>query len=188
MDSIIVEKILKEFEGLVIIDEAYQDFSGVEGWLPRLNEFENLVILQTFSKAWGMAALRLGMAFAHPYVIGVLSKIKYPYNINELTQKTVLKALENTSKKDVMLREIIAGRKYLMGHLTQIPNVQKVFPSDANFILVKFNDPQAIYKRLQEKKVIVRDRSGLVHCNGCLRFTVGTKKENEILIEELKKI
>lgn len=185
MNSATVKRILSEFEGLVVIDEAYQDFSGQNSWLAHLDSYSNLVVLQTFSKAWGMAALRLGMAYAHPQIIAILNKIKYPYNINVLTQKTVLQALDNSAKKDAMIIEILEGRSYLQKALKSLQIVKNVFPSDANFLLVKFADPKAVYNKLKDKKVIVRDRSGLTHCQGCLRITVGTKEENEILINEL---
>jgi len=181
-------EILKDYNGLVIIDEAYQDFSGEQSWLTELKNFNNLVILQTFSKAWGMAGLRMGMAFAHPEIIGVLGAIKYPYNISELVQQTVLKALEYTAAKDKMVEEILLNKKNLIKDLNQLPFIEKIFPSDANFILVKFDDARYIYNELIKHKIIVRDRSSLHGCAGCLRITVGTKEENKILINALKEV
>lgn len=183
-----IKIVLKRFNGLVVVDEAYQDFTGQKSWLESLDTYENLVVLHTFSKAWGMAALRLGMAFAHPAVIKILSKIKYPYNINELTQRTVLKALDNISSKDAMVEKIIAQRTLLIEKLSSLNIVKNIFQSDANFVLVQFDDPKMVYQKLREKKIIVRDRSSLVHCDGCLRITVGKEEENQILINTLKGI
>ncbi len=184
MDDVI--EILNDFQGLVVIDEAYQDFSRQKGWLENLQTYDNLVVLQTFSKAWGLAGLRLGMAFAHPEIIRVLNRIKYPYNINELTQRTVIAALDNISAKDAMVNEILNQRAGLIEKLSSLTMVLKIFPSDANFLLVKFNDPQQIYNALRARKIIVRDRSSLAHCDGCLRITVGKKEENDLLFKTLK--
>jgi histidinol-phosphate aminotransferase len=180
--------ILKACNGLVIIDEAYQDFSGKESWLSEIKNFKNLVILQTFSKAWGMAGLRVGMAFADTEIIKVLIAIKYPYNISELVQQTVLKALEYSSAKDKMVEEIIFHREELVKELKKLKCVQKIYPSDANFILVKLHDAKSYYNALIKRKIIVRDRSSLHGCDGCLRITVGTKDENKILIKALREI
>jgi len=181
-----VAAILDNFAGIVVLDEAYIDFAPGCSWLPRLSRYPNLVIMQTFSKAWGLANLRLGMAFADPAIINFLSWIKYPYNISGLTQKLALKALQNESAKDKMVALILTERKRLARELAGLPIVQKIFPSDANFILVRFNDMQPVFEFLIEQQIIVRDRSRASHCNNCLRITVGTPEENKILISKLK--
>jgi len=183
-----IKIILEEFKGLIIIDEAYQDFSGKKSWLTELGDYNNLVVLQTFSKAWGMAGLRVGMAFADPEIITILSAIKYPYNLSELVQETVLKALEYTSAKDKMVKEIINQREELLKELEQLDVVQKIYPTDANFVLVKFPDAGYYYNELIKRKIIVRDRSSLPGCEGCLRITVGTRDENKTLVDTLKSI
>lgn len=183
-----VKSILHEFNGLVILDEAYQDFSSKKSWLTDISNYKNLVVLQTFSKAWGMAGLRLGMAFADPEIISVLSAIKYPYNLSELVQKTVLTALDNVAAKDKMVREILIQRKELLDGLAQVKSIKRIYPTDANFVLVQFPDAKFVYDNLVNEKIIVRDRSSLTGCVGCLRITVGTKEENEILIKTLKEI
>ena len=181
-----ITEILDNFAGIVVLDEAYIDFAPGRSWLTRLSRYPNLVIMQTFSKAWGLANLRLGMAFADPAIINFLSWIKYPYNISGLTQELALKALQNESAKDKMVALIRAERKRLTKELTRLPVVQKVFPSDANFILVRFNNAQAVFEYLIEQQIIVRDRSRALHCDNCLRITVGTPEENKILISKLK--
>ena len=183
-----VQTILKTFNGLVVIDEAYQDFAGNESWVNRLASYKNLVVMQTFSKAWGMAGLRVGMAFADPEIISVLSAIKYPYNISELVQNTVLKALEYNSAKNKMAEEILKQREWLLRELRQLAIIKKIFPTDANFVLIRVDDAGYMYNQLIKHKIIVRDRSSLPGCEGCLRITVGNAAENRILIETLKKL
>jgi histidinol-phosphate aminotransferase len=181
-------KIIKEFQGLVILDEAYIDFTPGKSFLPELKKFDNLVILQTFSKAWGMAGIRLGMAFALPEIIKILNKIKYPYNINVLAQKKVLELLENSGKKNDWVKEILKERKRLVHEIGKFRFTIKVFPSDANFILVKMYDAKGIFDFLMEKKVIVRNRSKVHLCENSLRITVGTKEENDILLKTLNEL
>ena len=183
-----IKTILNEFNGLVIIDEAYQDFSAKQSWLTELNSYKNLVVLQTFSKAWGMAGLRVGMAYADPEIISVLSVIKYPYNLSELVQQTVIQALNNISAKEKMVTEIINQREQLLKALTDVEIIQKIYPTDANFILIKFPDAKHVYNELIKRKIIVRDRSSLPGCTGCLRITVGKEEENKTLIKILKEI
>ncbi len=154
----------------------------------RLNDYKNLVVLQTFSKAWGMAGLRLGMAFANQEIIQVLNNIKYPYNVNGLTQSNVLNALDNVVEKEKMVSEILEQKEFLKRELTKFDSVEKVFPSDANFLLVRFKDSKFVFNKLLEMKIIVRDRSSLINCENCLRITIGTEKENQALINALKKI
>jgi histidinol-phosphate aminotransferase len=179
-------RILRNFHGIVVLDEAYIDFSSGEGFLPFLPEFPNLVILQTFSKAWGMAGIRLGMAFADSSIIDVLTKIKYPYNINVLTLETALKSLKNSEGKEKWVSAILNQRGILERKLKTFSFVLKVFSSDANFLLVKVNQPREVYQYLVAQKIIVRDRSGVNLCEGCLRITVGTADENARLLEALK--
>ncbi len=180
--------ILENFNGLVVIDEAYIDFSRETGWLSALSELENLVVLQTFSKAWGLANARLGMAFADKHIIQILNNIKYPYNVNGLTQNAVLRALERSADKDKMVTEILAQRAVLQNELRCLNMVQKIFPSQANFLLVRFDNAQEVFQALLNKKIIVRDRSKMPLCEGCLRITVGTVDENRLLIETLNKM
>lgn len=181
-------KILNKFNGLVILDEAYIDFSPKSSLVQELNKFQNLIILQTFSKAWGLAALRLGMAFADTQIIDVLNMIKPPYNINGATQDLALKALGNQDKMKAMVDDIFKQKKYLESELSELPNVLEVYPSDANFILVKIEQAHEIYLKLIQEKVIVRDRSRVALCENCLRITVGNEDENRSLIGQLKKI
>jgi histidinol-phosphate aminotransferase len=182
----LIQTLLKEFPGIAIIDEAYIDFSNSESWINALSKFQNLVVLQTFSKAWGLANLRLGMAFANHEIVSVLNNIKYPYNLNGVSQKLVLNALRHRVKRDKMVAYIIQQRSRLQSELEKLDCVKKIYPSEANFLLVKFENASLVYKKLIDKKIIVRNRSNLPHCDNCLRITVGTVKENNILITALK--
>ncbi|MEZ4774866.1 MAG: histidinol-phosphate transaminase [Bacteroidia bacterium] len=188
MDREDVEDILDVAPGLVVVDEAYIDYTPEATLIPLLKHFPRLVILQTFSKAWGMANLRLGMAFAHPEVIAILNKIKPPYNINGLTQEIAEKAIDNQSVKIDMVKETLAQRKLLKESLSSLRMVEKIYPSDANFLLVKIKNADRVYHALIEKQVIVRNRSKVIMCEGCLRITVGTAVENQKLLEELKQM
>lgn len=183
-----IEIILKAFKGIVVVDEAYIDFADRASFITRLDEFPNLIVLQTMSKAWGLASLRLGMAFCSAEIVGILNRIKPPYNLSGLTQKTVLQALDNLEKKDQMVEEILQNRKELKTELEELDIVKRVYPSDANFFLVKMKDARQVYLKLIEKQVILRDRSKVVLCEDGIRITIGTKEENKKLIEELKKI
>jgi len=183
-----IEQVLKAYNGLVVVDEAYIDFTDRPSFIEKLSAYPNLIILQTFSKAWGLASLRLGMAFCSPEILSVLNKIKAPYNLSGLTQRTVLEALENKEEKDEMVSEILSSRTELKRLLSELPIVKKIYPSDANFYLVEIDNASEYYKRLIEKKVIVRDRSKVVLCNNCLRITVGTNYENFKLVQALKEI
>ncbi len=180
--------LLDAFNGLLILDEAYIDFSAGKSFLEKLGDYRNLVILQTFSKAWGMAGIRLGMCFADERIISVLNKIKYPYNINVLALNAVLDALNEKGTKNIWVKELLAERERIMKELTRHPVVLKVYPSDANFILVKVNDAAGIYRHLVKQKIIVRDRSTVSLCEECLRITVGTKEENDLLLNEFRKM
>ncbi len=180
-----IERVIREFNGPVVIDEAYIDFATSPSWLSRLAEFPNLVVMQTFSKAWGLAGLRCGMAYASTDIISVLNKIKYPYNINVQTQELVLQALANEGYKDKCVAEIRTQRTVLAESLKALKHVDEVFRSDANFLLVRIRNARDVYRYLMEKKIIVRDRSRVVLCDDCLRITVGTPEENKALIEAL---
>ncbi len=180
-----VEALLKAFPGLVVIDEAYIDFSDDPGWLSRLNDFPNLVILQTFSKALGMAGARLGMAFAHREIVAVLNKIKFPYNVNELTLAAAHRALDQLPATWRALERIRKQRQWLQAQLKTHPQVVTVYPSQANFLLVRFRQAHAIRRHLLNRGIVVRDRSRLPRCEECLRITVGTEQENRRLIQAL---
>ncbi len=180
-----IETLLRSFEGLVVVDEAYADFSESPSWTARLAEFPNLVVLQTFSKAWGMAGLRLGLAFASEEIISVLDKIKPPYNINEATQQLALQALEHTEALRDMVEEIKQERELLLHALPALAQVEKVYPSDANFILIKVKDADGLYNYLLSKRIVVRNRSTVPGCAGCIRITVGTLEENQQLLQAI---
>lgn len=183
-----IEQILRGFRGLVVVDEAYADFAAAPSWTTRLEEFPNLVILQTFSKAWGLAGLRLGMAFASPEIIGYLNKIKPPYNVSEATQQHALQALRDAARFEGMRQELLRGRDWLAERLPAVPIVETVFPSDANFLLVRFRpDATAVYDFLVSRGIIVRNRTTQPGCAGTLRLTVGSPQENEQLLEALQK-
>jgi histidinol-phosphate aminotransferase len=180
-------KVLDSFEGIVVIDEAYIDFSAKEGFSGKLAQFPNLVILQTLSKAWGNAAIRLGMAFASTEIISILNKIKYPYNINILTQKQALKALQNAEQVQKWVKTLLSERDDLVKGLKKLSFVKHIYPTDANFVLVKTTDVNLIYQYLVDKGIIVRNRSNISLCFGCLRITVGTPEENKTLLNKLDK-
>lgn len=179
--------ILKHAKGLVVVDEAYIDFAPESSLIRILKDHPNLVILQTFSKAWGLAALRLGMAFASEEIVAVLNKIKPPYNINAVTQQLAYEAVGQIMKKEQMVAGILMERTYLEEELAKLPVILKVHPSDANFILVKTKNGTGLYSYLIEQKIITRDRSKVVLCDNSVRITVGTHEENEALIDALKK-
>ncbi|MDU1903929.1 MAG: histidinol-phosphate transaminase [Dysgonomonas sp.] len=183
-----IRKVLSGFNGIVIIDEAYIDFSEKDSWISELDKYPNLIILQTLSKAWGMAAVRLGMAFASPEIITYFNKVKYPYNINILTQNYVGEELDKLDQKNEWVDTLVKQRNILEKELSGLSFVEKVYPSDSNFVLVKVSDANLIYNKLVEKGIIVRNRNSVSLCVGCLRITVGTDEENKILITELKKL
>lgn len=181
-----VEALLNNYFGLVVVDEAYINFSRQRSFLSDLQEYPNLVVLQTLSKAWGLAALRVGMAFASKEIIDVMNKVKPPYNINQASQELVLKALDEVEQVNEMIRVLVEERGRLERELPSLTIVQKVYPSDANFLLVKVRDAKKVYQYLLDKGIVVRDRSSVILCDDCLRITVGTEKENSELIEALK--
>lgn len=181
-----IEIVLNNFEGIVVIDEAYINYSRHRSFVAELNEYPNLVVMQTFSKAWGLAALRLGINFASQEIISILNKIKPPYNINQATQELALKALDNLDDVNTMIRDTVKEREELVKELVQLPVVQKVYPSDANFVLAKMDQATRIYDYLKEKGIIVRNRSNVVLCEDCLRITVGTPEQDKQLLKTLK--
>jgi histidinol-phosphate aminotransferase len=187
LDKAKVESLLQSFSGLVIVDEAYIDFTDYGGFIPLLNQYNNLVVLQTLSKAWGLAAIRLGMCFSNKEVIGILNKIKPPYNISILTQDVALESLKETERKDNWVKAIKTEREILRTKLSKLKIVEKVYPSDANFLLTKVKDAKVTYSSLVSEGIITRDRSNVALCDNCLRITVGTPTENKVLLDELKK-
>jgi histidinol-phosphate aminotransferase len=183
-----IEMILNNFEGLVVIDEAYINFARSKSFIRELTEYPNLVILQTLSKAWGLAGLRLGMAFASDSIIDVLNRIKPPYNIGQATQEIVLKALDGTDAVNEMIRQIVHMRNELAEEISRLSSVINVYPSEANFLLVKIKNAREIYNKLLNLGIVVRDRSSAPGCSDCLRITVGTKEQNGKLLDTLGNI
>lgn len=179
-------RLVENFNGMVVVDEAYIDFSPYPSLLNVLDAHPNLIVMQTFSKAWGMASLRMGLAFAAPEIAGLFARVKYPYNVNGPTQEELLRRIAATDVS-VAVSEIIAERTRLAGALAAMPKVRKVHPSDANFILAEVDDADAMYDYLIANGVIVRNRNRVVGCHGCLRFTVGTPEENDRVISLLGK-
>ncbi|PXV63868.1 histidinol-phosphate aminotransferase [Dysgonomonas alginatilytica] len=188
LDKNEILKIIQNFSGIVVVDEAYIDFAPDASWVPQLDKYPNLIILQTFSKAWGIAAVRLGMAFASPEIISLFNKVKYPYNINVLTQNFVQAELDKLELKEEWVKTILQQRTHLEKELKKIALVEKIYPSDANFILVKVDDANVIYNKLVDRGIIIRNRNTVSLCNGCLRITIGTETENNTLIEALSHI
>lgn len=183
-----VEKLLRQFKGLVVIDEAYIDFSEQESWLNRLEEFPNLIITQTLSKAYGMAGIRLGICYASTAIIKVLNSIKPPYNVNELTQQRAVGQLNTLDIVKEQIQELKTLKNRLMSELKNIKFIEKVYPSDANFLLIKVDDATKRYDTLIKKGIVIRNRTKEPFCENCLRITIGTEKENKKLIEILKKL
>ena len=182
-----VKDILERFQGLVILDEAYIDFSGDPGFLPVLDQYSNLIIMQTFSKAKGMAGIRLGYAFAMPEIIGILNKIKYPYNVNRITQKLALKKIRKRKQLEKKVKLINREKLRLVDFFENCSFVEHVFPSDANFLLVKVSDPGALVGFLSDRRLIIRDRSGLPGCERSVRITIGRPPENNQLMKFCRK-
>ncbi|PLX15963.1 MAG: histidinol-phosphate transaminase, partial [Salinivirgaceae bacterium] len=183
-----IEKVLKSFKGIVVLDQAYADFSEKTKWRNRIGEFPNLAVLQTFSKAWGMAALRVGILFTNPEIINILMRIKLPYNMNELTQQAVLDALKDQNRVQNWIQFIKTERAELIEVLKDLYMVKEVFPTDANYVLARFNNAELVYNTLKEKGIIVRNRSQQPLCENTLRISIGTPVENNTLFEELKEI
>lgn len=185
LDRIDIEVLLNNYQGIVVIDEAYINFSRFRSFSRELAEYPNLVVMQTLSKAWGLAALRVGMSFASAGIINIMNRIKPPYNINQASQELALEALGRVGEVNELIREIVKEREILEEELPKISVVQQVHPSDGNFLLVKVTAPLEIYQFLLGKGIVVRDRSRVQLCEGCLRITVGTPMENKVLLEAL---
>jgi histidinol-phosphate aminotransferase len=181
-----MELLISKFPGMVVVDEAYINYSRQPSLIRLLAEYPNLVILQTFSKAWGLAALRLGMAFASQTVIDYMNKVKPPYNVNQSTQQLAAEALDNIEWVNQHIRQTVQMRGELEEALKTLAITDKIYPSDANFLLVKVTEAKKIYDWLIEKSIVVRDRSKVAMCEGCLRITIGTKQENDLLMSTLK--
>ena len=180
-----IEMVLNNFDGLVVVDEAYINFSRQKSLVTDLADYPNLVVLQTLSKAWGLAGLRVGMAFASSEIIGYLNKVKPPYNISEPVQELALKALDEIGQVNDMILQLVDARKQLELDFVKSPQVVKVYPSDANFLLVEFTQARAMYDYLVGKGIVVRDRSNVLLCDNCLRITVGTDAENLKLMDAI---
>jgi histidinol-phosphate aminotransferase len=185
LDRIDIETILNHFEGIVVVDEAYINFSKQKSFVQSLIDYPNLVVLQTLSKAWGLAGLRLGMCFASPDIIGYMNKVKAPYNINIVTQELALQALEEVGQVNDMIKLLVDMRHALAQVIASMPHVIQVFPSDTNFLLVKIPHARKLYEFLMSKGIIVRDRSALELCEDSLRITVGTEQENTLLVDAM---
>jgi len=183
-----VEELLSKFKGIVVLDEAYIDFSKQESWLKRLEEFPNLIITQTLSKAYGLAGIRLGICYASTEIISVLNTIKPPYNINELTQQKGIEQLSKPSYVNIHVNTILKERERLIKHLETIDIIKTIYPTDANFVLIKVDDANKRYNQLIKKGIVVRNRTNQPLCENCLRLTIGTEDENEKLIKALKNI
>jgi histidinol-phosphate aminotransferase len=183
-----VENLIKKFGGIVVIDEAYIDFSEKRSWLDRLSEFPNLIITQTLSKAYGMAGIRLGICYASAEIITVLNTIKPPYNVNVLTQNKAIESLRNVDLVKNQIDEILKERTYLIDELNKINFISKIYPSDANFILIKVDDANKRYHQLISKGLVIRNRTNQHGCENCLRITVGTSAENKQLLKILKQL
>lgn len=182
-----ITRLLNMFNGLVIVDEAYSDFSSRKPFRQELANHPNLIVLNTFSKAWGCAAIRLGMAFAHPDIIRIYNKVKYPYNVNLLTQKQAMEALNDPYGVDKWVRLLLTERQRMIENFRILPICKEVFPTDANFFLARMTDAQNIYNYLVEQGIIVRNRTRVALCSNCLRITIGTRTENNELLAALRK-
>lgn len=182
-----IDKVLKNFGGIVVVDEAYSDFSAQPLYRNRLSEFPNMIVLNTFSKAWGSAAIRLGIAFASEQIIAYFNNVKYPYNVNILTQKKAIEILNNKKQVDEWVKIILSERSRLAEEFGKLSICKKIYPSDANFILAEVEDANSTYNYLVEKGIIVRNRNKVTLCKNCLRITVGTPEENNELLNALKK-
>lgn len=188
LDRNTILEVVRESHCIVVLDEAYIDFSSAKSLIDELDHYPNLVILQTFSKAWGLAGIRLGMAFASPQIIGLMNKVKYPYNISVLTKEAVLKALQHSGRVTGWVKTILDERNRLTAALAENRLVVRIWPSEANFILVRFNEPDRVFTYLRDHSIIVRDRSKIILCDGALRITVGTPEENNRLLGALVRL
>ena len=183
-----IEQLIRKFNGIVVVDEAYIDFSSQESWLGRLNEFSNLIVTQTLSKAYGLAGIRLGICYASEFIISVLNKIKPPYNVNQLTQYKALERLSEINEVEDQIALILKERDLLITELNSISFIKTIYPSDANFVLAKVDDADLRYKQLIDNGIVVRNRTKQPLCKNCLRFTIGTQEENKKLIRTLNQL
>jgi histidinol-phosphate aminotransferase len=183
-----IEKLINNFKGIVVIDEAYIDFSNEESWISNLSKFPNLIVTQTLSKAYGMAGIRLGICYASTEIISVLNRIKPPYNVNELTQQRAVEQLTNEAETKKQIQSILEQRTYLIDNLNKVPFVSKIYPTHANFVLVEVDDATKRYNQLIDNGIVTRNRTTQPGCKNCLRLTVGTALENKKLIEVMKQI
>ena len=186
LDKKEMQRILLEFPGIVVIDEAYSDFSSLQPFRHFMDRFPNMIVLNTFSKAWGSASIRLGMAFASEEIIGLFNKVKYPYNVNKLTQDKAMQMLADWMKVDQWVRQIKREREHMMPALGELPICKKVYPSEANFVLVEVTDANAVYNYLIRKGIVVRNRNKVQLCGNCLRITIGTQQENNELLSAMR--
>ncbi|MDO5446648.1 MAG: histidinol-phosphate transaminase [Prevotellaceae bacterium] len=186
IDRTEIERVLKQFQGIVVVDEAYSDFSSIPSLRTELNDYPNLIILNTFSIAWGCASVNLGVAYASKEIINIMNKVKYPYNVNEVTQREILNILGRTSDVAKSVIQILEERTRVMNAVEELPYCQRVFTSDANFFLARFDNGPAVYEYLKQKGIMVRDRNHVPLCENCLRITIGTKAENTALISALR--
>ncbi|MGI8544671.1 MAG: histidinol-phosphate transaminase [Aridibacter sp.] len=187
LDRNAILDLAKIFNGIVVIDEAYIHFSREKSFISEINNFKNLIVLQTFSKAWGLAGLRVGLAISNLEIIELFNKVKPPYNVSEIAQDAVLEALENKDLVENTITEIIFEREKLIENLSNLEIITKIYPTDANFVLVKTIDANKIYQHLIDEKIVVRNRNNVEMCEGCLRLTIGTHEENLSLINSLRK-
>ena len=183
-----LEELINGFKGIVVIDEAYIDFSNQESWVNRLDHFPNLVVTQTLSKAYGLAGIRLGVCYASGFIISILNKIKPPYNVNQLTQNKALERLNDLDGVKQEVSSILEQRSLLAKALSQIPFIKEVYPSDANFLLAKVDDANQRYSQLIKSGIVVRNRTNQLLCDNCLRFTIGTEEENKLLVKILNQL
>lgn len=188
MDREVIMRIAQNFGGIVVVDEAYAEFTNAESLVPSIASHPNIVVLRTFSKAWGMAGLRVGMAFADDAIIELMNRVKPPYNVSGIAQRAVLEGLRSDKQIDQWIEQAISERERLAKELSGLAMVETVYPSDANFLLVKTSDATEIYKELIRTGIVVRDRSRVLLCEGCLRITVGTPEENDRLLKSLRSI
>lgn len=185
LNPLTVERLIQSFPGIVVVDEAYIDFAASSSFTSKIKEYPNLVVLQTLSKAWGLAGLRLGMAFAHPSIINFMNRVKAPYNLSSLTQSTVLDLLDQSPAP--YIQSILAERVFLEDRLMSFSFVKKIYPSQANFLLVQCADANRLYNYLLSQGIVIRNRSSVPGCSNCIRITVGTKEENQFLLKALDK-
>ena len=183
-----VKRILDEFQGIVVVDEAYGDFSELRSLRELVRMYPRLIVLNTFSKAWASASVRLGMAFAQPEIIALFNKVKYPYNVNSLTQKYAIELLSDIEKLERWIRDIKRERDNLLPSLKEVKCVKQVYPTNANFVLVKVTDANRIYNFLVDRGIVVRNRNNVQHCGDCLRITIGTKQENNEMLAALRSV